>query len=612
MIREIELHNVRNFPHELIAFDKGITVLTGSNGSGKSTILNAISYVLTDKHTARMRNFGNTKTPKKKSWIRLAVGDLEIKKWIIPKGKGKTTKLEITDKGKEVRLNTQTAMKDYILERLGIEPYLFLNGIFVGQGTDIDLLIRPSSAKGFLMSLFNLAHYSDLEKKAKQMVSETTGEVRANDAQILGLSKSIQNVDEAEIEKLGTEVEILQTNLDAEKEKLVQARGIINELKEAHDEAASIEAQRKLLHNEVGRSETELATIPEDIEPDSIEAYRFELEWVNEQIQENRRLARKLRELLGFHKGAHDGIQSAGSKCPVCETALTDEIKSEKLEEKRGKIETLQDKLEGCEDLHKNWLDEKDSVTSSIRQAERKQEILKELQEKKGELKELTDPDDCTDKQQFMQVQEVYDTQVQIVTDLTAELKRKEAQHEELVKRKFHYDQLAENIAALHDENARHTSKLEHLKVLAEAYGKDGIPKRVIEASMERLEDDVNANLELLTDGEMFLEFVTYRDGKEVFEVYVYHDGFYKPYQELSGGESKRVLVAAMLGLSDFIGTEIPFRLGDEIDVFLDTEGVAALKNLLKVKCGRYEQIILASHDMHLIDIADKVIRIGE
>ena len=46
LIKKIKLKNIRSYIGEEIEFDKGITLLSGDIGSGKSTILLAIDFAL--------------------------------------------------------------------------------------------------------------------------------------------------------------------------------------------------------------------------------------------------------------------------------------------------------------------------------------------------------------------------------------------------------------------------------------------------------------------------------------------------------------------------------------------------------------------------------------
>ena len=42
----LKLYNFKSHKHTVIGFDKGISVIVGENGAGKSTILEAISFAL--------------------------------------------------------------------------------------------------------------------------------------------------------------------------------------------------------------------------------------------------------------------------------------------------------------------------------------------------------------------------------------------------------------------------------------------------------------------------------------------------------------------------------------------------------------------------------------
>ena len=49
----LKLNNFKSHEHSVISFDKGISVIVGENGAGKSTILEAISFALFKQHTGK-------------------------------------------------------------------------------------------------------------------------------------------------------------------------------------------------------------------------------------------------------------------------------------------------------------------------------------------------------------------------------------------------------------------------------------------------------------------------------------------------------------------------------------------------------------------------------
>ena len=50
---KLKLNNFKSHKNTIIGFDKGISVIVGENGAGKSTILEGISFALFKQHTAK-------------------------------------------------------------------------------------------------------------------------------------------------------------------------------------------------------------------------------------------------------------------------------------------------------------------------------------------------------------------------------------------------------------------------------------------------------------------------------------------------------------------------------------------------------------------------------
>ena len=52
IFKRLRLKNFKSYSNEVINFDKGITVIVGENGAGKSSIFEDISFALFKQHTA--------------------------------------------------------------------------------------------------------------------------------------------------------------------------------------------------------------------------------------------------------------------------------------------------------------------------------------------------------------------------------------------------------------------------------------------------------------------------------------------------------------------------------------------------------------------------------
>ena len=53
IFKRLKLFNFKSHEETVIPFEKGISVIVGENGAGKSTILEAISFALFKQHTAK-------------------------------------------------------------------------------------------------------------------------------------------------------------------------------------------------------------------------------------------------------------------------------------------------------------------------------------------------------------------------------------------------------------------------------------------------------------------------------------------------------------------------------------------------------------------------------
>src|ERR671924_1318360 len=53
MLKDIKLHNFISHSDTTLTFNKGITIFVGHNGSGKSSIIDAITFALFGEHTRK-------------------------------------------------------------------------------------------------------------------------------------------------------------------------------------------------------------------------------------------------------------------------------------------------------------------------------------------------------------------------------------------------------------------------------------------------------------------------------------------------------------------------------------------------------------------------------
>jgi exonuclease SbcC len=141
------------------------------------------------------------------------------------------------------------------------------------------------------------------------------------------------------------------------------------------------------------------------------------------------------------------------------------------------------------------------------------------------------------------------------------------------------------------------------LAMLVKAYGKGGIPARMIEATVEVIEAFANDFLGRFSDG-LTIALTTQRETKtgntrETLDILVSDSAGTRPIERFSGGERTRVNFAIAVGLSRFLSS-----LGDgAVDSFsvdepeyLDPAGVAELVKCLLILAQSVPCVLLVSH----------------
>ena len=152
---KLKLNNFKSHKNTVIEFDKGITVVVGENGAGKSTILEAISFALFKQHTAKriddlVRNNANSMSVE----LEFSSNNKEYK---IVREKKSSLKSSIYAKtsndGGFVHICTgDKEVNEEIRQILDIDSDLFLNAIYIRQGEIAELVDKTPAEKKLLIA----------------------------------------------------------------------------------------------------------------------------------------------------------------------------------------------------------------------------------------------------------------------------------------------------------------------------------------------------------------------------------------------------------------------------------------------------------------------------
>ena len=360
-LNSLRLCNFRQHADTFIAFDGGLTGIIGPNGSGKTTILEAIAWALYGQDAAR----GKKETirslragPNAKVKVEL---DFELggHRYRVERG---LTQAELYLDGADAPVaNSLTGVTEMLRRRLGMSRDEFFNTYFTGQKElDVMAAMAPSERAQFLSRVLGyerLRVAQRLVKERARMIAAEAAGVRA----AMPDAASIERVHAEASQRLGQAVERAKAATERreradrmlaevaprwvaaqrEREQLQEA---LAELRVAESEAASYGRDAERIGRElaeVATAETELERLGEELAP---------LGPLSEELQRLDQLAReegRRQALLETERALQEEVARLRERRTRIETApaLEEEVILE-LEQRRALLELVQGELE--------------------------------------------------------------------------------------------------------------------------------------------------------------------------------------------------------------------------------------------------------------------------
>ena len=279
MIEKLHLTDFKVFQDQEIVFNKGSTAIVGQNGSGKTSILEAIEFAFFKRVTRKEKSIprlddlirhGKTKARVEMEFIApVNRRQYRIVRSIHPGRRNAETKADLFQDGKSDPIVSDPQRVDSeIVKLLGMDRHAFSALTYVRQG-EIDRLSRqtPSSRRGDLYAMMGLGIY------------DKTGD--AVQKHLRQMKKDIATLDESK-----ARFETVQEHLPS-REDLERAFAALEALAPPNEQTENIEAIKAILDrilDSVEVVEKELAT-PELAERP-------------EELQEESRIAKHLKEIL--------------------------------------------------------------------------------------------------------------------------------------------------------------------------------------------------------------------------------------------------------------------------------------------------------------------------
>lgn len=174
IFNKLKMHNFKSHKDTVIDFNKGINVIIGQNGAGKSSILEGISFALFKKHTSKKIDYlvkNNEKSMSVELDFSSNNGDFRI---IRKKNKNlKSTLLQKEGDNFIEICSGEKEVSEKINDILGVDYNIFFNAIYIRQGEITTLVDKTISEKKALIgSLLGLDSFENVWKNLLPYINE--------------------------------------------------------------------------------------------------------------------------------------------------------------------------------------------------------------------------------------------------------------------------------------------------------------------------------------------------------------------------------------------------------------------------------------------------------
>lgn len=393
---------------------------------------------------------------------------------------------------------------------------------------------------------------------------------------------------------------------ERELEKVKNARELLKrELKEAEGRWHSLRAELGEREKAIGYDPVTHQQLRQKVET----LAKFEVEI--EQIKQAEKEVLLQRERL---KGLEGEIGELKRKLLTGDFAHSERLQLGKVREEirnLGYDENQHQKLK--EWLEKNqhilqWWQRLQIAKDLSSKLERQIEQLKErIEENKKRLTEI-DSEKRKLQQQLAQLTEVEERLNELqgrrkareneLQRLNEELGALRQKLEELGQKENEKQLLEQRLARMREEKADHM-------LLAEAFGRNGIPKSILRCAIPWLEGEACRILARLTQGRMRLRFAletqTQSGGqKEDLKIFISDELGDRPYELYSGGEKFRIDFAVRIALARLLahraGAPLRTLIIDEGFGSQDKEGLEAIIGAIQAVSREFDQILVVTH----------------
>ena len=539
----------------IVSFQKSPTnLIVGSNGAGKSTILDALTFVLYNKPFRKIKKAQLINTVNEKECEVQIEFEIQGRIYTIVRGM-KPTLFEIYIDGKKqdqfANQNDQQAYLEDNILRLNYKS--FTQTTILGSATFVPFMqLGNSDRKAIVEDVLDIKIFSGMAKILREKISKANTEIR-----------------ELTIKKEMIEEKIeMQKNFIADLDKSGKKR-----IKDTKDKIAIMFEDTSGLMGENTKYDNLIKTKYQP-ELENLSSARASLKKMN---TIKAKLEQRIQNITSEHKFFKENVS-----CPTCEQKIEEEFRLNKIEDIEGKVKEINSAYK--------------DLTKSINDEQKRDSKFLEINNQITQLTNDISTNNFKISQYQRQIRD-YESEIQEITEQIANRNTERAA----------LKSLKGELTSVEKDKAKHTEDIDYLDFANSMMKDSGVKAKIIRRYLPVMNQKINKYLQMM---DFYINFTLDEQFNECIKSPI-HEKF--SYESFSEGEKMRIDLAILFTWRDIAkmknSSSTNILILDEIfDSSLDSNGTDEFVKIIRYVI-KDAYIFMISHKVdELTDRLDNMI----
>ena len=462
------------------------TLIIGSNGAGKSTILDALTFSLYGKAFRKINKNQLINTTNEKNCLVVIEFNTNGIDWKVERGI-KPNIFKIYRNGEELNQSHSAAEQQKWLEQtvLKMNYKSFTQIVILGSSTFVPFMQLPvSSRREVVEDLLDIKIFSSMNVILKEKIRGIRDEVKTLDHKKISLKDKVD----------------MQKNFIEE---------ISSQSKKTIDQKVETIAD---LDDEIEKFTKENAYLQEEASAQSNNMQEFvgAREKLKEYGNIKGKLSQKIQNIVKEHKFFNEN-----RVCPTCDQHIEEEFRLNRIEDSQNKAQDLQ---KGYEQLQQ-----------AIKEEEDRESQFNDLSQVVSKLLNDINQNNALISGHHQQIRRL-ESEIQTIT---SQIENRNTEHEKL-------EQFRDNLQSTYEELAKRKESISYYDFTYSLLKDSGVKAKIIQKYLPLINQQVNKYLQMM---EFFINFKLDEEFNETIETPIHEDFTYSSFSE---GEKMRIDLALL------------------------------------------------------------------